>query len=234
MTKPKIILMNKIEQLICRTECILHENCFLALFRSLIVSLLHRFFSLTRFDIYESTLDPPEIKCEVDNLTIRIITQEDELSKIESYLIADDIKISRDKKLLSMGAIMFCAFVGNELAHITYVFIGKKAHESYPLSFAMKYGHTTGLSGRTIPKYRRQGIHVYTRSKALKYLKENGFSRACDVQNGNIAARDSVLKLGYYFCGNGYRLKILSMFTIEWTKPKLQLASHSIKCSWSI
>ena len=222
-------------QLVSRANWILHENGFLALLRSLILYLTHYFFLLLRFDIYESTLDPPPIKCDVDDLTIRIITHPEELTPLESkYLVAEGFKISRNGKMLSMDAIMFCAFVGDELVHVTYAFVDKKAHERYPLSFAMQYGHTVGLSGRTAMKYRRKGIYAYTRVKALEYLRMHGFCKAWDVQNGDVAARNAVLKVGYYFWGNGYRLRLLSIFIIEWTNPKSALSSRSIKCSWSI
>lgn len=207
----------------------------MVLFKKLLLFLTPCFFSLLRFDIYESALDPPPMTCGVDDLTIRVITRPEEIAQLESdQLIAEGIKISRNKELLSMDAILFCAFVGNELAHVTHVFISRRAHEIYPLSFAMQYGHTVGLAGRTAPKYRRKGLYVYTRSNALQYLREKGFSRAWDVQNGNIAARNAVLKLGYHFWGKGYGLRLLSLFTIEWTKPKSQLASRRIHCSLNL
>jgi GNAT superfamily N-acetyltransferase len=225
-------MINRIGQLMIRAKWISHEKSLLILFKKLLLALRYYLFSYSSFDIYESVLDPPHMTCKVDNLTIRVITRPEEIAPLESdQLIAESINISRDKEVLCMGAILFCAFVGNELAHVTQVFIGRRAHEIYPLSFTMQYGHTVGLAGFTAPKYRRKGLYVYTRSNALQYLKENGFSRAWDVQNGSIAARNAVLKLGYYFWGKGYRLRLLSLFTIEWTKPKSQLASRRIHCS---
>lgn len=216
-----------------RAKRILHEEGLLVLFKKLLLFLTHCFFSLLRFDIYESALDPPPMTCEVDNLTIRVITSEKELDNL-SYKGFYPSKSSRDKDIVNKGAILFSAFVGNELVHVTQVFLGRRAHEIYPLFFAMQYGHTVGLAGFTIPKYRKKGIYVYTRSKVLQYLREKGFSRAWDVQNGNIAARNAVLKLGYYFQGKGYRLRLLSLFTIEWTKSKSQLASRRIHCSLNL
>lgn len=225
-------MINRIGQLMSKAKRILHEEGFLALFKRLLLFLKKSLFLYYDFDIYESALDPPHMTCEVDDLTIRVITRPEEIDQLESdQLVAEGIRISRNKEVLSMGAILFCAFVGKELAHVTEVFIGRRAHEIYPLSRAMQYGYTVGLAGRTAPKYRRKGINVYARSKVLQYLREKGISRAWDVQNGNIAARNAVLKLGYYFWGKGYRLRLLSLLTIEGTKPKQRHASRRIACS---
>lgn len=225
-------MINRIGQLMSKEKRILHEEGLWALFKGLLLSFKNGLFYYSSFDIYESVLDPPYMMCKADDLTIRVITRPDEIDQLESdQLIAEGIKIPRSKEVLTMGGILFCAFIGKELAHATYVFIGRRVHEIYPLSFAMQYRHTVGLAGRTAPKYRRKGIHAYTRSKALQYLREKGFSRAWDVQNGDIAARNAVIKLGYYFWGNGYRLRLALLLTIEWTKPKSRLASRRIRCS---
>ena len=213
-----------------KAKRILHEEGLLVLFKRLLLSLTNYLFSYLSFDIYESALDPLHMTVEVDNLTIRVITREEEVDHLP-YEDFYPSKSSRDKEIVNKGAILFCAFVGNELAHVTQVFIGRKAHEIYPLSFAMQYGHTVGLAGFTAPKYRRKGIHVYTRSKALQYLRSKGFSKAWDVQNGNIAARNAVLKVGYYFWGKSYRLRLLSLLNIEWIKPKSRLASRHMHYS---
>lgn len=225
-------MIDRIRQLMNKEKRILHEEGLLAFSRGLLLSFKNGLFYYTSFDIYESALDPPYMTCKVDDLTIREITRLEEINQLESdQLVAEGIKNSRNKEVLSMGAILFCAFVDNELAHVTQVFTGRRAHEIYPLSFAMQYGHTVGLAGRTAPKYRRKGIHAYTRLKALQYLVENGFSRAWDVQNGDIAARNAVIKLGYYFWGNGYRIRLALLFIVEWTKPKSRLAPRRIRCS---
>lgn len=226
-------MINRIWQLVSKAKLILREDGFLSLFKNILLFLKRSSFSYLSFDIYESALDPPHITCEVDGLTVRVITRLEEIAQLsyEGFLPS---KSSRDKEIINKGAILFFALVGKELVHVTQVFIGIKAHEIYPFSFAMQCGHTIGLAGRTIPKYRRRGIHVYTRFKALQYLRARGFFRAWDVQNGDVAARNAVLKLGYYFWGNGYYLRLLSLLIIKWTKPKSPLASRSVKCSWGI
>lgn len=227
MNRTKLVLRNSMQ--------ILNEDGGIALFKHALWFVRKSLFLFQRYDIYETSLnaDVPIIQCDIDGLEVKMITTPEEVDKL-LYDGFPPSKFSRDKEIINKGAILFFALVGKELVHVTQVFIGIKAHEIYPFSFAMQCGHTIGLAGRTIPKYRRRGIHVYTRFKALQYLRARGFFRAWDVQNGDVAARNAVLKLGYYFWGNGYYLRLLSLLIIKWTKPKSPLASRSVKCSWGI
>ncbi len=211
---------------------VLYKEGFLALAKRLLLFLKHLLFSYSSFNILESTLDSPDITCQVKDLTIRMISSLEELDQLESEQPIDNgFDIPRDKEILSMGAILFSAFAGKELAHVTQVFIGKTAHEIYPFSFAMPYGHTVAMAAFTAPSYRRKGISAYTHSKVLKYLKEKGVSRAWDIQNkDNIAARDSLLKIDYYLWGEACRLRLLSLLTIEWTRPKSPGVSRRMRC----
>lgn len=212
----------------------MHEEGFLALFKSFLSFFKQVLFSYRSYNIYESALDPLDIKCEVDNLTIRVITRPEEVDQL-SYGGFYPSKRSRDKEIVTKGAILYCAFVGKELAHITQVFIGRAAHQIHPFSFAMHYGHTVGLAAFTAPKYRRRGIHLWTRSNVFQYLREKKISRAWDVQEkDNVAARNSVVKLGYYLWGEGYRLRLLSVLTLEWTRPQSPAVSRQIRRSLSL
>lgn len=223
-------MISRIRLLSDRARLALREEGFLPLCRK---AILFPLCSYTCDNIYESTLDPPEITCGVDGLSIRMITRMDEIEQLESEQSVDEgFDFARDKEIVSKGAVLFCAFVGNELAHITQVFIGTVAHRIYPFSFAMQ--HTVGLATFTAPKYRRRGIHLWTRSKALEYLKRKKISRAWDVQDkDNIALRDSLVKLGYYLWGYGYRLRLLSLLTLEWTLPKIPGGIVHTHCSIS-
>jgi len=226
-------MTTRVGQLLSRAKLILHEEGRLALFRRVLLFLKERLCSYSSYNIYESTLDPLPVTCQVEDLTIRVVTCAEEIAQVESdQLVAEGFNFSRDKEIVNKGAILFYAFVGNKLVHVAQVFISKRAHESYPFSFAMPFGHTVGLAGFTAPDYRRRGIHLYTRAKALQYLKEKGLSRAWDVQNkDNVAVRNSVVKLGYYLWGEGCRLRLLSRLTLEWTRPKSRVASRHIRCS---
>lgn len=215
-------MINRMRLLLGRFRLVLHGEDSLSLSKKLLLFLRQLLYSYSSYDIYESTLDPPQVTREVDDLTIRIITSLEEVERLESDQVVDEgFDLVRDKEIVTKGTILFCAFVGQELAHITQVFMGRRANDIYPFCFARAYGHTVGLAAFTAQKYRRKGIHLWTRSKVLQYLREKKVSRAWDVQEkDNIAARDSLVKLGYYLWGEGCRLRLLSILTFEWTKPQ--------------
>jgi len=223
----------KVKQRLSKTRLILHEEGRLALFKKAMVLLKQALCSYSCNDIYESALDPPPVACKVNDLVLKLVSSQKECEQIENdHLINEGFNITRNKEILRLGAVLYCAFVGNELVHVTQIFIGREAHKIYPFSFAMPFGHTVGLAAFTTPKYRRKGCHAYTRSKALQYLREKGLSRAWDVQNkDNIAVRDSVIELDYYLWGEGCHLRLFSRFTLEWTRPKMLGVSRRTRFS---
>lgn len=217
-----------------KAKSILHQEGGLALFKVLLCFLRNLFLEYSSHNIYESTLDVPIIPCEVDNLTIRVITRPKEVDLLSGEGFSSS-RLSTYKDAVSKGAILCCAFVGDELAHVCSVLIGRAINEIYPHSFARQYGHTVGLGSFTAPKYRRKGIHVHVRSKALRYLREKGLARAWDVQEkDNIAAQNAVDKLGYYFWGEGCHLRLLALFHLEWTRPKSEVARRCVRFSVSL
>lgn len=226
------IFTKRIILLFCRSDQILREEGLWVLLKKSGCCL----FSCKSYHIYESTLQPPQFTPKVDNIDIRIITSPDEIEQIESArLISAGFDFERDKEIVSKGAVIFYAFSGEDLAHVTQVFVGREAHDIYPFSFVMPYGHTAGLAAFTSPKRRNEGIHLYTRLRALQFLKEEGYAKAWDVQEkDNEAARNSVMKLGYYLWGEGSRLKLLSLYTIEWTVPKSPTVSRKTRFSLSL
>ena len=229
-------MINRIVLLFSKAKQVINEEGFLALSKRFLFFLKRLLLSYSSYNILESTLDPPEVICQIKDLTIRMITSIKELDQLASEQPIDDgFDLPRDKEIIGMGAVLFCAFAENELAHITQVFVGKTAHKIYPFSFAMPYGHTVAMATFTAPKYRREGISGYTHSIVLKYLKEKGISRAWDIQNkDNIAARDSLFKIDYYLWGEAQRLRLLSLLTIESIRSRSQALPRKIRCSLNI
>ena len=218
---------------ISKAKLILHEEGYLALFKKALVFLKRALWSYSCRNIYESALAAPPVACKVNDLVLKLVSSQKEFAQIENdYLIGEGFNIARDKEILRLGAVLYCAFVGNELVHVTQIFIGREAHEIYPFSFAMPFGHTVGLAWFTAPKYRREGIHVYTQSRVLQYLRQKGLSRAQGVLNkDNIAIRDSLIKIDYYLYDEGCRLRLFSRFTLEWTRPKMPGVSRRTRFS---
>ncbi len=213
-------MISSIRQLTNRAKTISRREGRLALLRQGLLFARQAVASYSVGNIFQSDLDPPEMECHIKDLTVNMISTLEELAPLEKDpSVGNGFDMPRNRQLIEMGSVLFCTFAGGELAHVTQVLIGEEAHHSYPFSFAMPPGDTVGLAGYTAPRYRRQGIHLYTRVRALRYLKKQGLRHAWDVQNkDNAAARRAVLKLGYYLRGEGCRLRALSRFTLEWTR----------------
>lgn len=208
--------INRIRTLFRRGKQILHEEGFLSLFKRLS-------FTYKTVYIYENTLHGPSIACKVTNLTLRIIGCPEDFDKLlaasfdfSSY----EMSIQQCKERLSRGAIFFCAFVGKELAHGSWVGTGRRSHGDF-YTFPIDYGHKACIGGTmTTPKYRRRGINVYVYSEMFQYIREKGLSKAVlEVRKDNIAAQSSQAKLSSYVWGTGHRLSLLLLFNFRWLTP---------------
>lgn len=187
--------------------------------------------SYSSYNILESTLNAPGVTGKPGDLTVKKITTIEEVEQLVGGFEDAGFDFPRDREIVGKGATLFCTFTGGELAHITQVFDGRETHKLYPFNFAMPCGETIGMAAFTAEKYRRQGIHLYTRIRALHHLKDSGATKAWDVQDkNNIAARDSLFKIGYYLWGNGYQLRFLSLIIIEWVKPVSKMLPGTIRC----
>jgi hypothetical protein len=170
------------------------------------------------FEVYEFSLGlasdyPIPEKISIESVTD--IMRIDELAT--PSLVQAGFDFERDKKIVRRGGVLFYAKVNGELAHVTQIFSGKRAHRLYPLHFAMEYGHTVGLATFTAPNFRRMGIHTAVRQTVLSYLTKEGYKKAWDVQdaNHNKAISKSILKMGYILWGRGIRLTIFKCLIIE-------------------
>ena len=118
--------INGICALFNRGKQILHEAGFLFL--------LKRFFSYDVWYLYENNLDNLNFPCGVDNLILKVITRPEEFDQ----LLADDFNFSlymmciqQCRERLDRGAILFCAFVGKELTHGSWIGMNKGTHDDF-------------------------------------------------------------------------------------------------------
>lgn len=205
-------------------KLILQQRGFFSLVKYMMAFFIRVLFVCGSCYIYENRLDGPDITPKLDNLTLRLISTSEEFQKL---LVGDfdfssypDIPLSR--KRLNRGAVAFCAFVGKEFAHVTWVAISRKAKgdfHPYPIE-----GEDTACVGATMtaPQYRRKGMNVYVHSEVFRYLKEKGLIRAViSINKDNIAAQNSQTKLGSIRWGNGYYMRLLYLFNYMWTKPEM-------------
>lgn len=207
---------------------ILHEEGFLSLFKQL-------FFTYRACFLYENTLDGSVFACKADNLTLKLISDPGELEQLllkGFTFLSYPMSIEQCKQRLNKGAMLFCAFVGKELAHGSWVATSRKAGSDFHSLPIGGDEHTAYIGGTvTIPKYRRKGINVYIHSEIFRYLKEKGLSRAViAIDKGNIAAQNSQNKLGSNICGRGYYVRLL-ILTLKRLRPNRGLPPVISKCN---
>ena len=197
-------------------ERVLNEEGFLSLLRQL-------FLTFNTFFLYQNNLNSPVIAPEISNITIKTLSEPEQLEQLmqqgftfHSY----HMSAQQCKQRLISGAILFCAFVGKELAHGSWAATSSNAYSDFH-PFHMKYEHTAYIGGTmTIPKYRRKGINVYVHSKIFQYLKEKGISMAIiAIEKDNVIAQDSQNKLGSIMFGKGYYLRLLFL-RFKWLSLK--------------
>lgn len=93
---------------------------------------------------------------------------------ISSYRRPEELK-----RLISSGAVLFCVFVGKELAHRVWISLTKETrHIADPFPFAMDYESEGCFAGsNTNPKYRGLGLYTYTTAKMYQFMRDIGRSK---------------------------------------------------------
>ena len=119
------------------------------------------------------------------------------------------------RQRLEKGAIAFCIFVEQELAHIGWVALTEEANQSLfqpPFRVDYIYGEAATGGGWTNPRFRGLGLATYIYYKRLDFLKERGKTlarAAVTVDNtpslimhskftSNVRAKGRLLKILWY------------------------------------
>ena len=114
---------------------------------------------------------------------------------------------------LDSGAIAFCVFTNNEVAHIGWVGTTEKAKQSidnlpYHVDFANGEACTDGT--RTAPKHGRLGLMVYGYFKRMEFLGEKGHVLLrCAVATDNIASQRAHARFNPKIRAKARLLKVL-------------------------
>jgi GNAT superfamily N-acetyltransferase len=207
----KGILFRRSEEILQRDGLLpFIKRAFLFSLKSLV-----RSFRYGNYYIYEKTLNEMnEFKFtpKIQNVILKIIcipTEVDDLIAegfdINSYLPTDELKTRINKR-----AILFCVFVGKELAHTSWVALDNKANMD-PVPFEIDWQNEACLGpSYTNPKYRGLGVYTFVMSKIYKFLKEKGWLKAkFTVNKKYIAPQKAHAKLGTKIVGEARHLKLL-------------------------
>lgn len=211
-----MLKINSIRWLFSKGRQILHEEGFLTLLK-------RSWFSYSIIPLWENNLEGPVILYRGGNLALRIITCLEEFDRLLSDgvdLSWYEMSVQQCKEKLSKGAILFCALIDRELAHISCADTTRESQGVY--AFPVDYRHEVCLGGAvTAPKYRRKGIYTCVYSQIYQYLREKGYSKALfgGMPKDNIAPQKAQAKLGSNIWGEGHHLRLLLLFNFRWVKP---------------
>ena len=169
-----------------------------SLARQVFAFVLWLFFDCRTYYLYRYMLDNNQwlneahLKPKIDNILLRVVTTNREADEIEAEGLEFLSQVHNARERLDKGAVAFCIFIGNELAHIGWVAMTQRAKDSLgepPYAVDFSNGEACGASLWTNPKYRRMGLRVYGHLKENQFLLDRGIavSRYAIVK-GNFAA----------------------------------------------
>ena len=167
--------------------------------------------------LYEHVLvdrDEADFLPALDGYTLQVFSSSDEADKWAAAAGFDFRERNLDAaRKLEGGAIAFCVFAGQDLAHIGWVAMSPEAQAGmrqapYRVDFSKGEACTGGMW--TDPRYRRKGLARYVYFKRCQFLKDSGktISRnAVDV--GNTAVSSMMDGFGATRYAKGRILKVL-------------------------
>jgi len=161
--------------------------------------------------------DEDQFRPKVQSLTFRIVAtneQADDLTKDGLEDIRRSPVLVDVRKCLDNGAIAFCFFVGQELAHIGWVALSEEAKSCFdilPYRVCFSEGQACTGGSVTLPKYRGKGFMQYGYYKRFQFLQEKGYTTTRNaVDRSNMAARSAHRKFNPKVYGEARYLKVAS------------------------
>lgn len=199
-----------------RGRFVLQKEGLLPLIREGIRFLRRAVFIYERYDMYEIRLKDPmrfESKPKIQNSIFEIILASQRLNELAAQGFDFGIHIIRAQEMLDKGALMFCIFVGKELACVNWVAPTQEAmNVQIKIPYKVDFSNSEVYCGwvETNPRYRRLGISMHVILYMKFTLETMGKTTGkCIVENGNLASQKRLIKVGFKLYGKGRYLKIL-------------------------
>ena len=190
-----------------------------------LITVLERGFDFTRrrlflyghYYLYEHALhesNEADFMPRIQDFTLRIVRSNEEADELAAAIGCDfRHRFVYAGKSLDKGAIAFCVFVGDEVAHIGLVALNKEAKNSfdfipYEVDFSKNQACTGGTE--TVPEYRGRGLMAYGYFERFKYLREMGITASRNAVNvTNVASQKAHARFGPRIYARGRYLKLL-------------------------
>ena len=157
-----------------------------------------------------------EFKSRIKDLAVKIISTNEQIDGLlaNGCDLGSYSNLETLRQRVNVGAVVFCAFVGKELAHTSCVATTKQANESifgFPLRVDFSKNEASLGPVETSTKYRRLDICTHVYSKIFLFLRQGGKTVVrSTTRKSNVAGRGAFAKFGTKIYAEGRYLKILS------------------------
>lgn len=205
---------NKVGLLLEQAKYILREKGLIPLIKQMFLFLTRFFFSYRTYYIYENKLsgaDELKVAPKIQDFTLDIISNPKQFNQLvsagfdrSSYPGTENIE-----ERLNQGAILFCLFVRQDLAHKSWVTTESKARID-PVAPRLDYLEQAYI-GDCVTKftYRGLGLYPYVLSQICKFLRETEKKRVLiTTLKGDISSIKGITRAGFELCGEGKIIKI--------------------------
>lgn len=194
------------------------------------MSLLRRGFDLVKpyfwaqgtYYLYEHSLrelNEADFLPKVKNINVRIVSSNREADTLAAEGFEFRRRFVNARQMLDKGATALCIFVGQELAHITWLAMSEVAKNAFErLPYKVNFSHKEACTGGTvtIPKYRGLGLMGYGIFKKFQFLRELGIHKVRHaVRVDNMASRKPYERFDYKIYAKARYVKI---FCWRWWK----------------
>ena len=200
-----------------RSKYILQKEGLFAFFVKGVRFLRRSVFIHERYYKYEFLLNEPmklESAPKIKDFVFEIVTTSQRLKDLAAQGCDFGINVIGAEEKLNKGALMFCIFIGKELACVHWAAANQEAINTlinktcYKTDFSNNEAYL-GWS-ETNPQYRRSGLSMYVISEKVRLLTAMGkITGKCLVARNNVASRKVIIKCGGRIYGEGRYLKIL-------------------------
>jgi len=162
--------------------------------------------------IYENTLDGPEIALHAEDVTLKVVEDPGGFDMMVSEGRGFSHWNPCDlRRKAVQGAVAVCLFVGQDLAHITWLAFEERARaavDPFPLKLDW---HTEAWIGstHTAVRYRGMGLYSYAYGQVFRLLAARGLVKGrFTVQKTNSQPQRVQGRLGSIIVGDGSCVKI--------------------------
>lgn len=176
--------------------------------------------NLTDFVFNESTAAP-----KTTGFRFEMVSSNDEADKLEAEGLEFRSCALNSRERLNEGAIAFCIFVGEELAHVAWVATTRRAKDSLPdPPYSVDFSNNEACTGDiwTNPEFRRYGFRTYRALRMREFLVRRGIVVARSaIAKRNVPSLGALPRIGSTIHAEGRWLRVL-WWKWWWEKPLSQ------------